>query len=103
MDHEVLMARGLTCPEMGLRPGGWAADCTDVTGRSTPWGAVRLGDGWGWISRRQRASHACSCRLGSSTEDQSIGWHHDEEETGVRGEQGRLAQEPLPTPHQPSA
>lgn len=36
------MVHGLMCSQMGLRPGGWATDCMDVTGRSRSVGSCQV-------------------------------------------------------------
>ena len=58
MDHEVLMVHGLTCTEMGLRPGGWAADCTDVTGKSCSMGSCQAGR---WMGLDIKTPKSLSC------------------------------------------
>lgn len=56
--REVLMVHGLMCTEMGLRPGGRATSCEDVTGRSLSVGSCQAGR---WMGLDMETPKSLSC------------------------------------------
>lgn len=54
------MVHGLTRTGMGLRLGGWAAECTDVTGRSCSVGTCQAGR---WMGLNIKMPKSLSCLL----------------------------------------